>query len=71
MDKLKAAIELRWKYNRMSFEDFIKEVEEHLGEKVTDEVKEFWRPIGLNNTDFFEMYVMTDNLEKSIEKHNS
>jgi len=68
MEKLKAAVELRWKYNQMDFDDLVKEIEEYTGKKIEDNVLEFWRFTGLSNVDFFEMYVMSDNLVKSIEK---
>ena len=67
MEDLKKALEVREKYNKMNTDEFIKMCEEYAGEKIPDDVQEFWGFTGLLNTDFFKMYVMGDQLITAIE----
>ncbi len=56
ISELIKAIELRRKYNRMKFENFVKELEEYKDIKIPEKVVEQWKFMGLNNTDFIDHY---------------
>jgi len=60
--ELKAAIELRNLYNSMKYEDFIKEYEEYLGEKVPLRIIKEYYFTGLNNTTFMDAYETSNKI---------
>lgn len=57
MEDLKKALELRKKYNKMPFDEFVAELEKYLGFEIAQEEKDNFKFCGLMNHDFFMMYV--------------
>ena len=56
ISELIKAIELRKKYNRMKFEDFIIEFEKYKDRKIPQSQIDWWKFTGLNNTDFIDCF---------------
>jgi hypothetical protein len=52
MEKLKAAIELKSKYNQMELEEVAEEFSRFSGQKIPQKAIEDFRFVGLNNVDF-------------------
>lgn len=57
MEDLKQALLTRKRYNDMPFDDFVKLVEEYIGEEISEEIKYRFKFTGLINTDFFMQYI--------------
>jgi len=55
MTDLINAIEIRNKYNAMSFDEFIVKYEKHFNIKISEDSKDRWKFTGLNNVDFLTM----------------
>ena len=55
MEELLRAIEIRNKYNRMDFADFILEYEKFINQKIPTDIIDAFQLIGLNNVDFITM----------------
>jgi len=58
MKELKDSIEIRDKYNQMNFDEFVVLLEKYIGKEIPKENKDHFRFTGLNNTDFFNMWVV-------------
>lgn len=54
------AINLKIHYHKMPLNEFVKELEEHLGIKIPKEAVERYRFIGLNNTDMITCDFLED-----------
>jgi len=57
MEDLKKALELKNKYNKMPFDDFVIELEKYLGYEIPQKEKDIFKYCGLLNHDFFMMFV--------------
>ena len=57
MKDLIAALKLRKKYNDMDFDEFAAKVEEFLGKEISEEDKDKFKFMGLNNIDFLMMHL--------------
>lgn len=57
MDDLKNALIIRKKYIKMPFDEFAKMLGDYIGEKIPKQEVEDFHYYGLNNVDFFTMWV--------------
>ena len=56
MEKLENAIEVIKSYNDLSFDEFLIIFEKAKGIKVSNEKRDAWFFIGLNNIDFYRLH---------------
>lgn len=56
MEELKKALALIEHYNDMDFGEFINKFEHDTNTTITEEEREGWKFIGLNNIDFYKMH---------------
>ena len=57
MEELKKALETRRKFNKMDFDEFVKLLENHIGEEIPKKEKDNFKFTGLMNVDLFTMWV--------------
>lgn len=57
MEDLRNSIEIRDKYNQMDFDEFVVLLENYIGKVIPKENKDHFKFTGLNNSDFFNMWV--------------
>jgi len=57
MEDLRNSIEIRDKYNQMDFDEFVVLLENYIGKEIPKENKDHFKFTGLNNSDFFNMWV--------------